>query len=116
MYALTRPDWEGGELKPPSEKQRNSHSKNAPKNQETIRAHLKRISGVDISVVNGLGVSNSQKIIMESGSDMIQFLKEGNYCSWLGLAPKHEISGGKVLKNHTLKTKNRAGQAFRMAA
>lgn len=30
--------------------------------------------------------------------------------------PKHEISGGKVLKNKTLKTKNRAGQAFRMAA
>src|SRR6185503_9133953 len=26
------------------------------------------------------------------------------------------ISGGKVLKNNTLKTKNRAGQAFRMAA
>ena len=116
MYALTRPDWEVGELKPLSEKQRNSHSKNAPKNQEDIRKHLKRISGVDISVVNGLGVSNSQKIIMESGSDMIQFPKEGNYCSWLGLAPKHEITGGKVLKNHTLKTKNRAGQAFRMAA
>ena len=36
--------------------------------------------------------------------------------SWLGLAPKHEISGGKVLRNKTLKTKNRAGQAFRMAA
>jgi hypothetical protein len=32
------------------------------------------------------------------------------------LAPKHEISGGKVLKKNTLKTKNRAGQAFRMAA
>jgi len=32
------------------------------------------------------------------------------------LAPKHEISGGKVLKNNILKTKNRAGQAFRMAA
>ncbi|MER2514036.1 MAG: transposase [Nitrosomonas ureae] len=37
-------------------------------------------------------------------------------CPWLGLAPKHEISGGKVLKNRTLKTKNRAGQALRMAA
>jgi hypothetical protein len=33
-----------------------------------------------------------------------------------GLAPKHDITGGKVLSNHTLKTKNRAGQAFRMAA
>jgi hypothetical protein len=53
---------------------------------------------------------------MECGTDMGKFPKEGNFCSWLGLAPKHEISGGKVLKNKTLKTKNRAGQAFRMAA
>ncbi len=29
------------------------------------------------------------------------------YLMWLGLAPKHEISGGKVLKNKMLKTKNR---------
>jgi transposase len=45
-----------------------------------------------------------------------KFPTDKNFCSWLGLAPKHEISGGKVLKNKTLKTKNRAGQAFRMAA
>jgi len=32
------------------------------------------------------------------------------------LAPKHEISGAKVLRNRTLKTKNRAGQAFRTLA
>jgi hypothetical protein len=36
-YALTRPDWYEGELKPPSQKKRNSHSKNAPKNKEEIR-------------------------------------------------------------------------------
>ena len=58
----------------------------------------------------------AQKVIVECGTDMSQFPKEGNFCSWLGLAPKHEISGAKVLKNKTLKTKNRAGQAFRMAA
>lgn len=116
MYALTRPDWDGGELKPPSEKQRNSHSKNAPKNKEEIRKHLKRVSGVDISRVTGIGITVAQTVIVECGTDMSQFPQEGNYCSWLGLAPKHEISGGKVLKNKTLKTKNRAGQAFRMAA
>ena len=45
-----------------------------------------------------------------------KFPTEKHFCSWLGLAPKHDISGGKVLNNKTLKTKNRAGQAFRMAA
>jgi transposase len=115
-YAMTRPDWDGGEWKPPTEKQRNSHSKNAPKNAKEIRQHLKRISGVDLSAVDGIGVGVAQTVIVECGTDLSQFPKEGNFCSWLGLAPKHEISGGKVLKNKTLKTKNRAGQAFRMAA
>jgi transposase len=71
---------------------------------------------VDLSVVDGFGVSLAQTVVMECGSDMSQFPKDEHFCSWLGLAPKHEISGGKVLKNKTLKTKNRAGQAFRMAA
>jgi transposase len=116
VYALTRPDWEMGELKPLSAQKRQSHSKNGPENKEEIRKHLKRISGVDISVVKGIGVSLAQTVIMECGTDMTKFPTEKHYCSWLGLAPKHEISGAKVLKNKTLKTKNRAGQAFRMAA
>ena len=116
MYTLTRPDWEAGEVKPLPPKKRNSHSKNAPEQKEEIRKHLKRISGVDLSVVDGFGVSLAQTVIMEVGTDMSKFPSEKHFCSWLGLAPKHEISGGKVLKNKTLKTKNRAGQAFRMAA
>ena len=36
--------------------------------------------------------------------------------SWLGLAPHREISGGKRLRRSTLKTRNRAGQALRLAA
>ncbi len=116
LYAMTRPDWEGGELKPWPERKRNSHSKNAPKNQEEVRKHLKRIAGVDLSVVDGFGVSLAQTVIMEVGTDMSKFPSEKHFCSWLGLVPKHEISGAKVLKNKTMKTKNRAGQAFRMAA
>jgi len=124
-YALTRPDWEDGELKPLSKRKRNSHSKNEPPNKEALRAHLKRISGVDLSVVDGFGVAVAQMVITECGTDtpalacgasVSKFPTEKHFCSWLGLAPKHEISGGRVLKNKTLKTKNRAGQAFRMAA
>jgi len=116
MYALIRRDWEGGELQPLPQKKRNAHSKNAPENKEEIRKHLKRISGVDISVVDGFGVSLAQTVIMEVGTEMSKFPSEKHFCSWLGLAPKHEISGAKVLRNKTMKTKNRAGQAFRMAA
>jgi len=116
MYAETRPDWDGGELKPLPARKRNSHSKNRHHETEKIRGHLKRISGVDISLVDGMGVSLAQTVILECGTDMLKFPTEKHFGSWLGLAPKHEISGGKVLNNKTLKTKNRAGQAFRMAA
>ena len=118
MYALTRPDWEPGELASFRARKRNSanHSKNAPYNPEQVRKHLKRISGVDISLVDGMGVSLAQTIILECGTDMSKFPTEKHFCSWLGLAPKHEISGAKILKNTTVKTKSRAGQAFRMAA
>ena len=116
VYSLTRPDWNAGELKPLSISKRSSHSKNRPQNPESIRKHLKRISGVDLSAVDGFGVSLAQTVIMECGTDMGKFPNEKHFCSWLGLAPKHEISGGRVLKNKTLKTKNRAGQAFRLAA
>src|SRR3972149_6817023 len=117
MYALIRPDWEVGELPAIPKKKQKTHSKNAPENAQEIRAHLKRITGVDLSLVDGFGVSLVQIVAMEVGSDVgDKFPTEKNFCSWLGLAPKHEISGGTVLKNKTLKTKNRAGQAFRMAA
>lgn len=115
-YGATHPDWPTAPVAPLSARKRQTHSKNAPPNQEDLRAHLKRLSGVDLSLVDGFGVSLAQTVIMEVGTDMCKFPNEKHFCSWLGLAPKHEISGAKVLKNKTLKTKNRAGQAFRMAA
>jgi transposase len=127
MYAKTRADLAVEELQPLPKRKRNSHSKNQFHETEKIRGHLKRISGVDISLVDGMGVSLAQTVIMECGTDtpalhpqrgasVSKFPTEKHFCAWLGLAPKHEISGNKILKNSTLKTKSRAGQAFRTLA
>jgi transposase len=117
LYALTRPDWKTGELPPVPEKKKSAHSKNKPKKSRAIRRHLQRINGVDLTLVDGFGVSLAQTVTMEVGSNVGEkFPTEKHFSSWLGLAPKHELSGGKTLKNRTLKTRNRAGQAFRMAA
>ena len=117
QYGMTRPDWASGELPVVPDKKRHAHSKNAPKGAKEIREHLYRINGVDLSLVDGFGVSLAQTVTMEVGSNVGEkFPTEKHFCAWLGLAPKHDITGGKVLSNHTLKTKNRAGQAFRMAA
>src|SRR5271167_4725154 len=38
------------------------------------------------------------------------------WCSWLNLAPKRDISGGKVIRHRREYRTNRVGNAFRMAA
>ena len=66
--------------------------------------------------MHGISASLAQTILSETGTDVTQWPTEKHYCSWLGLAPHNDISGGKVLRSRTLKTDNRAGQAFRQAA
>jgi transposase len=97
---------------PPSEKQ--SHSKNGP--NYGARELLYQWAGVDLVAIAGLNASTVQTILSEIGIDMSRFPSEKHFCSWLGLAPHNDISGGKVLRSRTLTTNNRAGQAFRLAA
>ncbi len=114
-YSLIRPDWGEPEAEALPAQKPHSHSKNAPQ-EASLRAHLKRIAGVDLVAVHGISVSLAQIIVAEIGTDMSRFPTEKDFCSWLGLAPHNDISGGKVLRSRTLKTHNRAGQAFRQAA
>jgi transposase len=92
----------------------NSHSKNAP-GPETPLA-LYKIAGVDLLAVPGCSTSTVQTLLSEVGADLSAFPTAKHFCSWLGLAPHNDISGGKVLRTRTLPTANRAGQALRMAA
>jgi transposase len=96
-----------------SDKQ-NTHSKNGP--SYDARTLLYQLLGVDLIAITGLNASTVEDIISEIGTDMDCWPTDKHFCSWLGLAPHNDISGGKVLRSHTLKTHNRAGQAFRLAA
>jgi len=91
-----------------------SHSKNGP--TYDARALLYRIVGVDLVATTGIGPVNVQQIIAEIGADVVAWPTVKHFSAWLGLAPHNDISGGKVLHSRILKTHNRAGQAFRMAA
>lgn len=98
---------------PPTDK-RESNSKNAP--SYDARSYLYGLTGVDLVAITGLNESTVQTIISEIGTDLSAFPTLKHFCSWLGLAPHKDISGGRPLRSYTLKTNNRAGQAFRMAA
>jgi transposase len=91
-----------------------SKSKNAM--TFNARAQLARVIGVDLVAVMGLSASTVQTIISEIGTDMERFPTVKHFCSWLGLAPHNDISGGKVLRSRTMKVHSRANQAFRQAA
>jgi transposase len=81
-----------------------------------IRQNVYDISGVDLTKIPGLGETTIQTIISEVGFDMSKWKTEQNFSSWLGLSPMNKITGEKVFKSRTNKVKNRASEAFRMAA
>ncbi len=93
----------------PNSKSKNDLSFNA-------RAQIARVIGVDLVAVMGLSGVTVQTIISEIGTDMSRFPTVKHFCSWVGVAPHNDISGGKVLRSRTMKVRNRANQAFRQAA
>lgn len=77
---------------------------------------LKRLTGVDLTEIDGLESHSVLKIIGEIGTDMSKWLTVKHFTSWLGLAPGTKISGGKILSSRTKKCKNKAAGIFRIAA
>ncbi len=115
-YAATRPDWPDptpDDQDPLPANKRSSNSKHLPKNSPVqVCQHLCRITGIDLTVVDGLSLDLAQKIIGEIGTDMSKFPTEKQFCSWLRLAPNNQITGGKIIRSSTGKSHNRARQAF----
>ena len=113
MQDVAGPD--GGPLPPLGPRpNKNSHCKNAP--AFDLRAHLYRVTGVDLVAIPGLDENGVQTILSETGTDMSPWPTYKHFGSWLALAPRNDISGGKVLRSKTPKQHNRASQMFRIAA
>jgi transposase len=81
-----------------------------------LAGELRRITGVDLTQIDGIQVRTAQTVISEVGLDMRPWKTEAHFVSWLGLCPKNETSGGKVLDRRTRKVVHRAATAFRLAA
>lgn len=115
-YAAMKPRWKGTPPPAPAtpSRRRRKHSKNEP--AFDVSADIIRLIGVDITVVDGIGASLAQTILSEIGTDMSKWPNDKHFTSWLGVAPRNDVSGGKVLRSKTLPARNRAGQAFRQAA
>ena len=81
-----------------------------------LRGQLYRITGVDLTQIDGIDIQTAQTVISEVGVDMSRWNSEKQFASWLGLCPDNRISGGKVLKRGTRQVVNRASTGLRLAA
>jgi len=81
-----------------------------------LGGELQRISGVDLTRIDGIDVMVAQTIISEVGLDMNRWKTEAHFASWLGLCPDNRISGDRVLGKGTRHVVNRAATALRMAS
>lgn len=89
-------------------------AKNAP--GFDVRAHLYRVTGVDLTRVDGINSSTALSVLSETGLDMSCWKTGKNFASWLSLSPGNTISGGRVLTRRTKRSTNRAADALRLAA
>ena len=82
-----------------------------------IRTPLHHLAGgVDLTQIDGIGPYTALKLIAEIGTDMHRWATEKHFTSWLTLAPKNKVSGGRLLSSRTEPSANRAAGILRMAA
>jgi transposase len=85
--------------------------------QEQMRQALYRMSGVDATHIDAIGVETLEVVLSEYGPDLSRFPTEKQFVSHATLAPHVPTSGGKrVKKRKRNSASSRVAAALRMAA
>jgi transposase len=85
--------------------------------EEPKRDALYRLSGVDLTSIDAIGVGTVEVLLSEYGPDLSRFETEHNFVSHLKLSPHKPTSAGKPLKKKRRNTAStRVAAALRMAA
>src|SRR5438270_8265357 len=96
------------------ERLRKKKKGNAP--QFDLRERLFRMTGTDLTRIDGIDVMTATTIISEAGWDMSKWKTEDHFVSWLRLCPDNRISGNKIIGKGRLPTNNPISIALKMAA
>jgi transposase len=100
-------------------KERKKRKPGKPRKNEPafdLEAELARLCGVNLTTIDGVKLMTIMTFVSELGTDMSPWKTEDHLVSWLTLAPRRQISGGKVIKHEQNRSKNRVAGALRMAA
>ena len=99
---------------PPAPNGKKRNQKNAPRFD--VQSQLYRMTGVDLTRIDGVDAYTALKVVSEVGTDMTKWPTAKHFASWLGLSPNNRITGGKVMSSKTKASANRAAAALRLAA
>jgi transposase len=81
------------------------------------RAALFQLTGgVDLTQIDGIAPLTAVKLVAEIGTDMRRWPSAQHFTSWLTLAPKNKITGGRLVSSRTQPSANRAAAILRLAA
>lgn len=102
---------------PPDRKRNRGHQrrKNNRANTFDLRTAAYNVFGVDVTQIPGIETL-AIPLFAEVGRDMSKWKTADQFCSWSGLCPDNDITGGKVTWGGLRGTKHRVGEIFRMAA
>ena len=103
-----------GDGEPPAPNGKKGNQKNAP--GFDVQSQLYRMTGVDLTRIDGVDGFTALKVISEIGTDMTKWPSAKHFASWLGLSPDNRITGGRVISSKTKASANRAAAALRLAA
>jgi transposase len=81
-----------------------------------IRAPLHQLTGADLSRIDAIAPYTALRLVSEIGTDMSRWPTENHFTSWLTLAPKNKVSGGRIISSRTQPSANRAAAILRLAA
>jgi transposase len=116
QYLQQRQDRSQGATLPEEKRKGRLKKKRANKPQFDLRAELFRITGTDLTRIDGIDVMTAMTILSEAGWDMSKWETENHFVSWLRLCPDNRISGNKVIGKGRLPTNNPVSIALKIAA
>ncbi len=115
-YLEQREDRSQGASLPEEKRKERLKKKKGNKPRFDLRTGLFRMTGVDLTQIDGIDVMTATTILSEAGWDMSKWETEHHFVSWLRLCPDNRISGDKIIGKGRLPTNNRITTALKMAA
>jgi transposase len=116
QYLQKMEDRSQGATLPEEKRKDRLQKKKGNQPQFDLQQQLFRMTGTDLTQIDGIGVMTATTILSEAGWDMIKWKDEDHFVSWLRLAPDNRISGDRIIGKGRLPTNNRVTVALKLAA